>query len=118
MSIRTQMRKGLLDACILSIIQSQPVYGYELSKKLNDFQFAEVSEGTIYPILLRLLNKEFIYSEVKPSEQGPKRKYYFITEKGKEELEIVTGECNKIKGPIDELLTRSVDYDANNKTTD
>ena len=99
MSIRTQMRKGLLDACILSIIQSQP-------------------EGTIYPILLRLLNKEFIYSEVKPSEQGPKRKYYFITEKGKEELEIVTGEWNKIKGPIDELLTRSVDYDANNKTTD
>nr|WP_263314048.1 PadR family transcriptional regulator [Mammaliicoccus sp. Marseille-Q6498] len=111
MSIRTQMRKGLLDACILSIIQSQAVYGYELSQKLNEYQFLEVSEGTIYPILLRLLNKEFIYSEYKPSEQGPKRKYYYITDKGREELKIVIHEWNQIKEPINELLKGSKDDD-------
>ncbi|GGI39323.1 PadR family transcriptional regulator [Mammaliicoccus stepanovicii] len=104
MSIRTQMRKGFLDACILSIIQSQPVYGYELSKKLNEYNFTEVSEGTIYPILLRLLNKEFIYSEFKVSEQGPKRKYYYITDKGREELKLVIQEWDKIKKPIQDLL--------------
>lgn len=104
MSIRTQMRKGLLDACILSIIQSQPVYGYELSQKLNEYHFTEVSEGTIYPILLRLLNKNFIYSKFKPSEQGPKRKYYFITDEGKAELKEIIKEWETIKNPIDKLL--------------
>ncbi|MER2034698.1 MULTISPECIES: PadR family transcriptional regulator [Mammaliicoccus] len=113
-SIKTQMRKGLLDACILSIIQSQPVYGYELSRKLNEHQFTDVSEGTIYPILLRLLNKEFIYSEFKHSEQGPKRKYYYITEKGREELEIVSNEWLKIKEPITKLLKGSTDDGENN----
>lgn len=106
-TIKTQMRKGLLDACILSIIQSQPVYGYELSRKLNEHQFTDVSEGTIYPILLRLLKKDFIYSEFKHSEKGPKRKYYYITDKGREELEIVRKKWLEIKDPITKLLKGS-----------
>ncbi|PTK17207.1 PadR family transcriptional regulator [Mammaliicoccus sciuri] len=113
-TIKTQMRKGLLDACILSIIQSQPVYGYELSRKLNEHQFTDVSEGTIYPILLRLLKKDFIYSEFKHSEQGPKRKYYYITDKGREELEIVRKEWLEIKNPITKLLKGSNEDVKNN----
>ncbi|WP_239726609.1 MULTISPECIES: PadR family transcriptional regulator [unclassified Mammaliicoccus] len=113
-TIKTQMRKGLLDACILSIIQSQPVYGYELSRKLNEHQFTDVSEGTIYPILLRLLKKDFIYSEFKHSEQGPKRKYYYITDKGREELEIVRKEWLEIKDPITKLLKGSNEDVKNN----
>lgn len=106
MSIRTQMRKGLLDACILAIIETEPVYGYELSQILNERHFKDVSEGTIYPILLRLLNKQLIYSKFQASEKGPKRKYYYITDEGRKELEIVKHEWHQMQAPINDLLKK------------
>lgn len=54
MSLRSQLLKGILEGCILSIINQQPTYGYELSVKLQEFGLDDVSEGSIYPILLRL----------------------------------------------------------------
>lgn len=54
MSIRSQLLKGILDGCVLAVIEKEPVYGYELSKKLQKVGLEDVSEGTIYPVLLRL----------------------------------------------------------------
>ncbi|TDM04677.1 PadR family transcriptional regulator [Macrococcus carouselicus] len=104
MSIRTQLLKGLLDACVLSIIKEKEIYGYELSQKLLDSGLGNISEGTIYPVLLRLQKKELITSEMRESEIGPKRKYYFITESGIQALEEMTDEWNEIQGPITKLL--------------
>lgn len=104
MSIRTQLLKGLLDACVLSIIKEKEIYGYELSQKLLESGLGNISEGTIYPVLLRLQKKELITSEMRESEYGPKRKYYFITTQGIEALEEMTEEWNAIEGPITELL--------------
>lgn len=107
MSIRTQLLKGLLDACVLSIIKEKEIYGYELSQKLLDSGLGNISEGTIYPVLLRLQKKELITSEMRESELGPKRKYYFITESGIQALEEMTEEWNEIQGPITELLNHN-----------
>ena len=106
MSMRTQLLKGLLDACVLSIIKEKEVYGYELSQKLLDSGIGNISEGTIYPVLLRLQKKNLITSEMRESDLGPKRKYYFITEEGLVALDEMTEEWNSIVEPITNLINK------------
>ncbi|MFP3919471.1 PadR family transcriptional regulator [Lysinibacillus telephonicus] len=104
MSIRSQLLKGILDGCVLAIIEEEEVYGYELSKKLQSEGLEDVSEGTIYPVLLRLQKNKFIVGEMRPSQTGPNRKYYGITEEGKQALEIIRKEWNQIATPISNIL--------------
>lgn len=106
MSIRSQLLKGVLDGCVLAIIESETVYGYELSKKLQEIGLHDVSEGTIYPVLLRLQKNNFIYGEMRSSPSGPNRKYYFITEEGKEALNIITSKWEAIHEPVHTLFKR------------
>ncbi len=82
----TQMLKGIIDGCILAIIEEGEVYGYELAAKLDTYGFESFSEGTIYPILIRLQKDKLIQSTLKKSTAGPKRKYYSLTDAGAEEL--------------------------------
>ncbi|MEH7094468.1 PadR family transcriptional regulator [Neobacillus vireti] len=100
MSLRSQLLKGILDGCVLSVIEKEPVYGYELSKKLQEVGLGDVSEGTIYPVLLRLQKNGLISGRVQPSESGPNRKYYYLTEQGKESLDTITSEWMQIVNPV------------------
>lgn len=68
MSIRSQLLKGILDGCILAVIAEETVYGYELSRKLQQVGLSDVSEGTIYPVLLRLQKNGMIEGEMRPSD--------------------------------------------------
>jgi PadR family transcriptional regulator, regulatory protein PadR len=97
MSIRSQLLKGLLDGCVLSVISKEPVYGYELSKKLQAAGLKDVSEGTIYPVLLRLQKNRLITGQMKPSESGPNRKYYTLTEEGLDALEMISKEWEQYR---------------------
>ncbi|WP_445487657.1 PadR family transcriptional regulator [Niallia sp. 03133] len=84
----SQILKGILEGCLLSIIAKGDVYGYEMMEKLNTYGFTMVSEGSIYPLLLRMKKEGLVTTSQKelPS-GGPKRKYYSLTGKGREELE-------------------------------
>ncbi|RPF56640.1 PadR family transcriptional regulator [Abyssicoccus albus] len=104
MAKRTQLLKGIIDACILKIISREVIYGYELSQRLQQYGLDNISEGTIYPVLLRLQKNDLIYSEYRKSDLGPKRKYYFITSKGEEELEQMVHEWQQIHEPIQNIL--------------
>jgi len=104
MSIRSQLLKGILDGCVLAVIEKEPVYGYELSQKLFQIGLADVSQGTIYPLLLRLQKNRLIRGEMQPSESGPNRKYYFLTEEGKKALQLITEEWTQLSKPVNELL--------------
>ncbi|MBS4219823.1 PadR family transcriptional regulator [Bacillus sp. FJAT-49711] len=106
MSIRSQLLKGILDGCVLAVIEKEPVYGYELSKKLQDIGLQDVSEGTIYPVLLRLQKNGLIRGEMRPSDSGPNRKYYFLTKDGEEALFTIKEEWNQISEPINALFKR------------
>ena len=106
MSIRSQLLKGILDGCVLSVIEKEPVYGYELSMKLQSAGLQDVSEGTIYPILLRLQKNKLIRGEMRPSDFGPNRKYYFLTAEGREALSAISKEWELISKPVDILLSR------------
>ncbi|GAB3061380.1 PadR family transcriptional regulator [Virgibacillus ainsalahensis] len=103
MSIRSQLLKGILEGCILAVIARQTVYGYELAMKLQDYGLS-VSEGSIYPILLRLQKEGLIRGEMKKSSTGPNRKYYYLTDEGAEALEDFKKNWEGIKAPVDRLL--------------
>ena len=85
--IPSQMLKGLLEGAVLEVIKREETYAYEISKILEEFSFGEVSEGTIYPIILRLQSNKYIIGEQRLSPNGPKRKYYKLSPSGEEYLE-------------------------------
>ncbi|MGN6712879.1 PadR family transcriptional regulator [Anaerocolumna jejuensis] len=87
MADRSQFLRGTLEGCILKIIERNETYGYEIAERLQKYGFSEISEGTIYPLLLRLEKNGMIDSVKKESAYGPKRKYYYMTETGKKELQ-------------------------------
>ncbi|MGJ7912447.1 PadR family transcriptional regulator [Neobacillus sp. LXY-1] len=104
MSLRSQLLKGILDGCVLAVIEKKPVYGYELSKKLQEEGLGDISEGTVYPILLRLQKNGLIRGVMQPSDSGPNRKYYHLTEQGKEALDTIASEWIQIAKPINHLF--------------
>jgi PadR family transcriptional regulator, regulatory protein PadR len=104
MSLRSQLLKGVLEGCILAIIKQESVYGYELSIKLQQFGLNDVSEGSIYPLLLRLQKAGLIEGEMRDSPSGPKRKYYHLTEKGEEALQDFITEWESIRMPVETIL--------------
>lgn len=79
---KAQMRKGLLELCVLSIISTNEMYPSDIIKKLKD-QKMIVVEGTLYPMLTRLKNEGLLNYVWKESKSGPPRKYYQITDEGK-----------------------------------
>jgi PadR family transcriptional regulator, regulatory protein PadR len=107
MSQKSQMFKGVLEMCILSVITEQRSYGYEISEKLASRGFSFVSEGTIYPILLRLQNEGAITAEYLPSPTGPPRKYYETTEAGKEKLSTSIAAWRELQEAVDRTIERS-----------
>lgn len=78
----TQLLKGVLDGCVLQIIAKEDIYGYELVQRLKAAGFTNIVAGTVYPLLQKLEKKEMITSCMKPSPDGPPRKYFQITVKG------------------------------------
>lgn len=83
---QTQLLKGILEGCILLIISKEKTYGYEIIIKLHQYGLTSVSDGSIYPILLRLQKKGYIIGTKQKSSTGPSRKYYSLTIKGREYL--------------------------------
>ncbi|WP_102692540.1 PadR family transcriptional regulator [Rummeliibacillus pycnus] len=104
MSVRSQILKGILDGCVLAVIEHETVYGYELSKKLQEIGLADVSEGTIYPVLLRLQKNGWIHGEMRPSEAGPNRKYYQLTKNGETALLEIRNEWLGISEAVGKLM--------------
>lgn len=104
LSIRSQLLKGILDGCVLSVIEKEEVYGYELSQKLQQLGLKDISEGTIYPVLLRLQKSQWINGKMRPSDAGPNRKYYSLTDEGKKALESIREEWELLSRPITNIL--------------
>ncbi len=104
LSIYSQMIKGLLEGSILSLIKQNEIYGYELIEKLRKGGFNKVSEGTIYPLLLRLQKEKLISAYFIESKTGPRRKYYKITPEGLEFLQGFEDEWVKLEKSVNYFL--------------
>lgn len=102
---KAQMRKGVLEYCILLVLSEKPLYATNIIKGLKDARMIVV-EGTLYPLLTRLKNDGLLSYKWEESNQGPPRKYYELTEKGSaflKELELSWNDLTSAVSQIKEL---------------
>ncbi len=99
----TEMLKGVLEGCVLEVISRKPTYGYDITQQLRELGFADVVEGTVYTILVRLEKNGLVSIEKKPSEVGPPRKFYSLTPAGKIELKAFWDKWKFVSSKINEL---------------
>ena len=101
---KSQIRRGTLEFCILLLISHKPCYGYDLISRLEKWPILTAKESTIYPLLRRLLKEEYLSSFWQEPSQGlPPRKYYTITERGRDCLAAMTGEWNHLLSAIAQI---------------
>lgn len=96
-NVKSQMRKGMLEYCIMLLLHKEPAYASDIIQKLKEARLIVV-EGTLYPLLTRLKNDDLLGYEGIESTQGPPRKYYRLTVKGEsflQELETAWQELNE-----------------------
>ena len=102
--IKTQMRKGILEMCILSVIdKSKEAYVSDLIETMKNADMIVV-EGTLYPLLTRLKNSGLLNYQWKESSAGPPRKYYFLTDSGKLFLSETLKAWRELQTMIDKII--------------
>ena len=80
--MNTQYKKGVLELCVLSLLKKHDCYGYEISEYLS--KHIDISDGTVYPILRKLKSDGILTTYLQEESGGPPRKYYSLTEFGRE----------------------------------
>ncbi|MFY9116915.1 MAG: PadR family transcriptional regulator [Bacteroidales bacterium] len=101
-NVKSQMRRGVLEYCILSILDKSDAYASELIGKLKEARIIVV-EGTLYPLLTRQKNQGLLTYRWEESTQGPPRKYYSLTDKGRMMLAEMDQAWNELVETIDIL---------------
>jgi PadR family transcriptional regulator PadR len=101
-NVRSQMRKGVLEYCILCLLSKEDAYASSLLTRLKDANMIVV-EGTLYPMLIRQKNQGLLTYRWEESPQGPPRKYYSLTDKGREQLAQMDDAWNEIIATIEEI---------------
>ena len=101
-NVRAQMRKGVLEYCILLLLAKEDAYASSIITRLKEANMIVV-EGTLYPLLIRQKNQGLLQYRWEESPQGPPRKYYAITDKGRAQLEEMNNAWNEITTTIENL---------------
>ncbi|HYQ74226.1 PadR family transcriptional regulator [Cellulomonas sp.] len=124
----TEMLKGTLEGIVLAILEARPAYGYEITAQLRDEGFADLAEGTVYALLVRIEQRGFVDVEKVPSEKGPPRKVYSLNAAGRAQLDEFWATWTFLAGRIEHLRaahagrtgtgTTSTDSGTTQRTTD
>lgn len=96
-----KIESALLEACVLSVLSKGDTYGYVLTQSMK--KVLDISESTLYPVLRRLQKDEYLRTYDQPF-QGRNRRYYSVTEKGRQKCEMYKEEWKDYKEQIDSLL--------------
>lgn len=105
-NVKAQMRKGVLEYCILSLLAKGDLYATDIISKLKEAELIVV-EGTLYPLLTRQKNAGLLAYRWEESTKGPPRKYYTLTEAGKQFLKELDDAWNSIITTVDYIITRN-----------
>ena len=104
-ALRAQMRKGVLEFCILSILSEKDAYPSEIIEAMKKAKLIVV-EGTLYPLLMRLKNEGQLSYEWKESSSGPPRKYYKLTDAGKIFLKELYSAWNELVTSVNQIAKK------------
>ena len=99
----TEMLKGTLEGIILAFLAARPAYGYEITAWLREQGFADIAEGTVYALLVRIEQRGLVDVEKVPSEKGPPRKVYSLSAQGQEYLEEFWRSWSFLTGRLEQL---------------
>ncbi len=100
-----QMRKGVIELCVLSVISDKEVYTSDILAEMKEAELLVV-EGTVYPLLMRLKNDGILKYKWEESQSGPPRKYYSLTEEGGKVLEELTSNWQSLNKSVNKLLKK------------
>ncbi|MER5638033.1 PadR family transcriptional regulator [Kitasatospora sp. NPDC002227] len=103
-AIATQLRKGVLEYCVLALLRDGPRYGVELLQELGRFHALATSQGTIYPLLSRLRRAGLADTFLRDSASGPSRRYYTLTAEGRAALAEFTTLWPAFRVAVDHVL--------------
>jgi PadR family transcriptional regulator PadR len=101
----TQMRKGLLELCVLAALRGRRLYGYDIVKRLSAVGGLVMGEGTVYPILSRFKKDGLVETTLVESAEGPARKYYQLTPRGRQYLAKMLDAWAEVRDGIDRVTT-------------
>jgi PadR family transcriptional regulator PadR len=101
----TQLRKGLLELCVLACLRRDRLYGYDIVKRLAAGGGLAMGEGTVYPILSRFKKDGLVETALVESSEGPARKYYQLTAKGRQLLAAMLAHWAAVRDGIDRVTT-------------
>ena len=105
---KQQMRKGVLEFCILSILSDGDAYPTEIIERMKTARLVVV-EGTLYPLLTRLKNLDLLTYRWEESTSGPPRKYYRLTETGERFLRELESTWDELVRSVDEVTKKKID---------
>ena len=110
-NIQSQMRKGVLEYCILSIIKKGEVYPGDIMEEVKNAGL-HLFEGTLYPLLNRLKNADILSNRWVESTEGPPRKYFSLTEKGAEFYALLESTWNELSASVDILTSKNSEQES------
>ncbi len=101
----SQLRKGLVELCVMGALSDGEAYGYQILQRLNHSEHLAITESTVYPILVRLAKEDLVAVRVAPSPAGPPRRYYRLTRQGRQRLAEMQGYWQELTAAVNELLS-------------
>ncbi len=104
-TLETQLRRGVLEYCVLGLLEERPHYGHELVQRLRRADGLLTSEGTIYPLLARMRREAQVTTEWQESASGPPRRYYGLTESGHRTLAEFRGSWLRFRNAVESVVS-------------
>ncbi len=101
-TVQVQLKKGVLELCVLALLSSHDSYAYEIASRLAEG--IDMGEGTIYPLMRRMQSDGLVETYLVESSAGPPRKYYKLTEAGKESFTAQKAEWAAFSRAVDNIL--------------
>lgn len=104
--MNTQFKKGVLELCVLALLNKRDCYGYELVQSISTQ--IEISEGSVYPLLRRLNKEGYLTTYLQESTEGPPRKYYKLTDRGRSHFANLYHEWQQFSEGVERILKEGV----------
>ncbi|MBV9685172.1 MAG: PadR family transcriptional regulator [Solirubrobacterales bacterium] len=107
-SVISQLRRGVLEFCVLALVRDEERYGFEIVRALSEASGLVTTEGTLYPLLGRLRKERVVETTWRESPSGPPRRYYRLTAAGAAKLAAFAAEWVRFRDSVDALLETGV----------